>query len=119
MLHTSFLKPAAPVVVFLPLLLTPAVAATGTSTFQVSANVQANCQISATNLDFGAYTGAQTSNTSTITVTCTNNQAYDIGLDGGTSGGGVNGRKMTGPGGAILGYSLSRDQNHTTNWVTP
>lgn len=95
----------------------PAQAATNSkATFQVTADVEATCQISATNLDFGDYTGTQAASTSTITVICTNNQGYDIGLDAGTSGGGVTVRKMTGPGGAILGYGLYRDANHTTNW---
>lgn len=105
---------AAMAAAFAPL---PAMAAsTSSATFQVNANVQATCQISATNLSFGAYSGTLLANTSTITVTCTNNQSYDIGLDGGSSGGTVTARKMSGPGGAVLGYGLYRDNNHTTNW---
>lgn len=93
-----------------------AMAATATSTFQVTANVQATCQISATNLNFGNYSGVELTNTSTITVNCTQNQGYNIGLNGGSNSLPVTGRKMTGPGGTVLNYALYRDNNHTTNW---
>jgi spore coat protein U-like protein len=95
----------------------PVMAATSTSTFQVSASVTATCQISATNLAFGAYTGTLASATSTVTVTCTNSTPYNVGLDPGTSTGStVTTRKMTGPAGAVLAYTLSRDSAHTLNW---
>ena len=95
----------------------PVLAATSTATFQVSANVPAICLISATNLAFGAYTGAVASATSTVSVTCTNTTPYTVGLDGGTATGAtVAARKMTGPRGALLAYSLSRDSAHTLNW---
>ncbi len=91
-------------------------AATTTSTFQVTANVLASCQISATNLSFGNYSGAVIDGTSTITVTCTQNQGYDVGLNSGSSGQTVSARKMSGPGGAQLSYGLYSDTNRTTNW---
>lgn len=91
-------------------------AATATSTFQVTANVQSVCQISAGNLNFGNYSGVQLTSTSNISVTCTQNQAYDVGLNGGSNALAVNARKMTGPGGTVLGYGLYSDTNHTTNW---
>src|SRR5215472_2657171 len=95
----------------------PVSAATSTATFQVSANVPAICLISANNLAFGAYTGAVTNATSTVSVTCTNATPYTIGLDAGTSTGAtVATRKMTGPRGALLAYSLSRDSAHSLNW---
>jgi|ERR1700761_5592975 spore coat protein U-like protein len=95
----------------------PAMAATSASTFQVSASVTATCQISATNLAFGAYAGTVANATSTVTITCTNTTPYNVGLDPGTSTGAtVTTRKMTGPGGAVLAYSLSRDSAHTLNW---
>jgi len=59
----------------------PVKAATATTTFQVTATVNATCLISATNLAFGAYTGTQTDATSTVTVTCTNTTPYNIGLN--------------------------------------
>lgn len=96
---------------------TPVSAATSTATFQVSANVPAICLISATNLAFGAYTGAVANASSTVSVTCTNTTPYTVGLDAGTSTGStVTTRKMTGPRGALLAYSLSRDSAHSLNW---
>lgn len=97
---------------------TAAHATTQTTTFQVTATVAATCNInSAGNLDFGAYPGAQTDNTSTITVTCTNTTPYDLGLDAGTSTGAtVTTRAMTGPASALLNYTLFRDAARTLNW---
>jgi spore coat protein U domain-containing protein, fimbrial subunit CupE1/2/3/6 len=95
----------------------PAFAATATTTFQVTATVQATCLISATNLAFGTYTGVQVAQTSTISVTCTNTTPYNVGLNPGTaSGATVTTRKMTGPGGALLAYALYQDAGHTINW---
>lgn len=91
-------------------------ATTATSTFQVTANVQAVCQISSSNLNFGNYSGVQLTANSTISVTCTQNQGYDVGLDGGSGAQSVSARKMTGPGGTVLGYGLYRDANYTSNW---
>lgn len=95
----------------------PSMAATATTTFQVSATVQATCLISATALAFGTYTGTQTNATSTISVTCTNTTPYNVGLDPGqATGATVTTRKMSGPGGALLPYALYRDSAHTNNW---
>jgi spore coat protein U-like protein len=72
--------------------------------------------VSAGNLAFGNYTGAQVDATSTITVTCTNSSPYKIGLDAGTgSGATVTSRKMT-SGGNTLNYSMYSDSGRTTNW---
>lgn len=95
----------------------PAQAATATTTFQVTATVQATCLISATNLAFGTYTGVVTTSTSTITVTCTNTSPYNVGLNAGTATGAtVTTRQMSGPGGASLSYALYQDAAHTKNW---
>jgi spore coat protein U-like protein len=92
-------------------------AATATTTFQVTATVQATCLISATNLAFGTYTGVQVAQTSTISVTCTNTTTYNVGLNPGTAvGATVTTRKMTGPGGALLAYAMYQDAGHTINW---
>jgi spore coat protein U-like protein len=97
--------------------LTPARAATATATFAVTATVQATCLISATPLPFGTYSGTQTDASSTITATCSNTTPYSIGLGvGGALGASVTARKMTGPTGTLLTYSLSRDSARTLNW---
>ena len=54
--------------------------------FSVTAIVAATCLISATNLAFGAYTGALSSATSTVSVTCMNTSPYNIGLKCGNGG---------------------------------
>ncbi len=94
-----------------------AAAATATTTFQVTATVQATCVIAANTLAFGTYTGAQTDATTTISVTCTNSTPYNVGLDPGTAPGAtVTTRKMSGPGGALLAYALYRDAARAQNW---
>jgi len=47
-------------------------ATTATNIFSVTADVNATCTVSGTNLDFAAYNGSQVDSTSTLTVTCTN-----------------------------------------------
>lgn len=88
-----------------------------TSSFTVSAVVQASCDFSATSLAFGTYTGAVLNSTSSLTIQCTASTAYTVGLNAGTSTGStVTNRRMTGPAGAQLGYSLFSDSGRTVNW---
>ncbi len=92
-------------------------AATTTATFTVTADVQTTCNITAQNLNFGAYTGVQLDSTTTLTVTCSNGVPWTIGLNAGTSPGAtVSTRKMTGPGADLLPYNLYEDAGHTINW---
>lgn len=95
---------------------TPALAATATTTFQVTATVLGTCLISANNLAFGNYSGTQVDGTTTLSVTCTNTTTYNVGLDAGTgSGATVSNRKMTG-GSETLDYALYSNSGRTTNW---
>ena len=88
-----------------------------TTSFAITAVVQAECTTSATALAFGTYSGVLINSTSAISVTCTKTTAYNVGLNAGTaSGATVTNRSMTGPGGALLGYKLFRDSNRTLNW---
>lgn len=90
---------------------------TGTTSFNVSVTVVAACSISATNLNFGTYTGVRKTSTSTISVTCTNTTTYNVGLNAGTATGAtVTTRKMTDPGGYTLSYGLYQNTGHSTNW---
>ncbi len=95
----------------------PAIAATTTTNFTVSATVVAACVASATNLAFGNYTAsavtADNAN-STVTVTCTNNDAYTIALNGGGSGH-VNARTMAN-GSNTLGYGVYTTSGYATLW---
>lgn len=100
------------------LFLAPANASTtATTTFAVSANVQATCLIAATPLAFGTYTGAVATSTSTVSVTCTNTTPYNVSLGAGlASGATVTTRKMTGPSAAVLSYAMYTDSARSVNW---
>jgi spore coat protein U-like protein len=96
---------------------TSAAAATTTSSFAVTATVQATCLVSATPMAFGTYTGTQATSSSTVSVTCTNTTPYNVGLNaGGATGATVSSRSMSGPGSALLVYSLFSDSARTANW---
>lgn len=95
----------------------PAAATTATTTFNVTATVQATCLISGNNLAFGTYSGSAIAMTTTLSVTCTNGTTYNVGLNAGTaSGATVATRAMTGPASATLGYAMYQDSGHSTNW---
>jgi len=95
---------------------TPASAANTSTTFTVSATVQATCVIAAGNLAFGTYTGAALPATSTITVTCTNTTPYNVLLNpGATTGALVTTRQMKN-GANLLNYSLFSNAGLTANW---
>lgn len=115
--HVYALTGATAVIAGLALSNLPAVAATATTTFSVTATVQATCLISGNNLGFGTYTGSAIPATTTLSVTCTNGTTYNVGLNAGTaSGATVTTRAMTGPASATLNYALYEDSGHTTNW---
>ncbi len=90
---------------------------TATTSFQVTAVIQATCTIVANPLAFGNYTGVILNSTTTIFVTCSKLAAYSVGLNAGTSTGAtVTNRRMTGPAAAILNYKLFSNSGLTTNW---
>jgi len=90
---------------------------TVSTTMSVTATVQPTCQISASALNFGTYSGSLINTASVLTVTCTNTTVFNIGLNAGTATGAtVTTRKMTGPGSATLSYILFRDGARTQNW---
>jgi spore coat protein U-like protein len=91
-------------------------AAESTATFFVTADVVSTCNITANNLNFGPYSGAEIDMTTTLTATCSNGVPYDVGLNAGLTGTSVTARKMTGPGTDLLAYSLSQDSAHSINW---
>ncbi len=94
-------------------------ASTKTTSFTVSATVLASCSVSATNLSFGNYTASSGTNldaTSTVSVTCTNGQAYTIALDGGSVAADVSARTMSDGAAHTLAYSLYTDAGRTTLW---
>lgn len=113
----SALPTAAFGILALALASVPAAAAVATNTIGVSATVVATCLVSTTSMAFGNYTGAISSATSTVSITCTNTTPYAVGLSAGLSTGAtVTARSMTGPTSALLGYGLFSDTDHMTNW---
>ena len=94
-----------------------AMAATDTDTFLVTATVANSCLVSATDLNFGAYDPAAVKDgTSTITVTCTAQTPYTIGLDAGQHF--ATTRAMIGDDTAttLLKYELYTESGHGTIW---
>jgi spore coat protein U-like protein len=93
---------------------------TTTTTFGVSATVLNSClvSVSSNGVSFGNYAAtAPSTATATISVTCTNLDGYNVGLNPGNSTGAtVSTRKMTGPSGALLAYQLTSDSAHSVNW---
>jgi spore coat protein U-like protein len=94
-------------------------AATTTTTFGVSATVNATCVIdSADALTFAAFipgSGAQAA-TSSIKVRCTNNTAFNVGLDAGGGTGATMANRIMKNGSYALNYSLYRDSAHQNVW---
>jgi spore coat protein U domain-containing protein, fimbrial subunit CupE1/2/3/6 len=77
--------------------------------------VAQDCALVMTSLNFGAYTSAQLNGSATGRVTCAG--AWEIPMDAGTGAGATETtRKMTGPFGTTLNYSLFRDSARTQNW---
>lgn len=101
------------------LICSPLHAATSSTTFTVNANVLAVCTLSATNVNFANYDATSATaddTTSTLTVLCTNGQAYTVALNAGLSAGAtVAARKMT-SGANLLSYTLYTDAGRTTVW---
>lgn len=94
-------------------------AATRTATFQVSANVVDNCIIGATALNFGDFDGTNNlTNSSTITVRCSNGTDYTVDLSAGASNN-FDARNMVNPSstsGLPLVYNLYTSSTYGTIW---
>jgi spore coat protein U-like protein len=92
-------------------------AQTATTTFSVTATVNSTCLVSGNTLAFGTYTGTAIDASTTLSVTCSNTQAYTVGLSAGTgTGATVTNRLMTGPSSATLNYALLTGSYTGTNW---
>jgi spore coat protein U-like protein len=92
---------------------------TVSTTFKVSARVQGNCEVTASDLNFGAYSSQSQNSlkgTTVIQATCTPGTSYQIGLNAGTSpGASVNNRRMV-SGTNTLEYQLYSDDNRHKVW---
>jgi spore coat protein U-like protein len=89
------------------------------TTFKVTTTVQKDCLVTATDLAFGTIGVVKTpvDRSSTITVTCTPLVGFLIMMGNGQgSGATAASRRMTGPSGALLRYSLYTDESRTSVW---
>ena len=95
-------------------------ATTATTTFRVTAKVQAVCAITASDLAFGNYSSQTASpllGTTLLRATCTPGTTYNVGLNAGTSAGAtVNQRKMVATGAQVLNYQLYKDSSRSAIW---
>lgn len=94
-------------------------AATKTTTFAVRLTLTADCTISASDLDFGSHgvLAANVDQTSALSVTCTANAPYQVGIDAGTTAGSsIANRLMAGTGATTVQYQIYRDSARSQVW---
>ncbi len=91
---------------------------TSTTTFNTTASVAAQCNVSAANLSFGAVNplSTQADATTALTVNCTKNSPYTVGLDAGTTTGATIAQRKMASGAEIMNYNLYTDAARTTIW---
>jgi spore coat protein U-like protein len=91
------------------------------ATLQISATILSSCLFASTgSMTFGSYTGLEIDLTSSISVTCTNTTAYNLGVNDGQNSTGTYDWAMIGPGSELLAYQIWRDSQHTAPWgATP
>lgn len=95
----------------------PAIGASASATFSVTANVQATCLVSVSDLAFGNYTGVAIESTATITVICTNSTNYYVNIQTtGTFVGPCWSAHMTGPNANVLQYFIYREAARASCW---
>ena len=108
---------AAAIALLVGLPLSAARAATATTSFSVTAVVSTNCFITANNLDFGNYGGAQLDATTTLAATCTQGTPYSVGLTkGGSPIATVLSRRLRSFSTDDLVYQLFQDPSRTIAW---
>lgn len=92
-------------------------AGTATTSVNMSIDVNAECIVSASNVDFGDFTGtSNVSATGTLSVQCTIGVPYSVNLGGGTHPI-SDGRQLADAQGVnFLQYELFKDSIHTTKW---
>jgi spore coat protein U-like protein len=95
-----------------------AFAATTTTTFQVTANVAAQCNVTTADLAFGAVDplGGNVDQTTTVTVKCTKNSPYTVGLNAGTTTGATIAQRLMANGSDTMDYNLYTNAARTTIW---
>lgn len=96
---------------------TTAKAAPLQTTFQVTASIPGACSAATANeLAFGDYVGSQNDQTSVITVTCTADSVYRVGLNDGANYSAPNRRMKHVTAASYLNYELYSDAVRTSRW---
>ena len=95
-----------------------ALATAVTTTFQVQATVNAQCTITAVNLTFPAVDplNSQTDGATTVTVKCTKNSPYTVGLNAGTTTGSTIAQRLMANGADTMDYNLYTDAGRSSIW---
>ena len=98
--------------------ITVASAATVTTTFQVTASVAAQCSVTAADLAFGAVNplGGNVDQTTTLTVKCTKDSSYTVGINAGTTAGSTIAARLMANGANTMQYQLYSDSGRLTIW---
>lgn len=96
-------------------------AGSDTDSFEVTATVVASCEVTASDLAFGAYDPVAASHLdadTSLSVTCTNGTPYHVGLSlGDGAGASMATRRMTKSGAsATLNYVLYQDDQRSVLW---
>ena len=97
----------------------PALAATASSTLDVSATVTSNCVVSTTALAFGdvdVTSGSDVDGTGGLSVTCTSGTGWTATSDAGGSTGATLAVRKLSDGTNFLNYALYTDSARTTVW---
>jgi spore coat protein U-like protein len=97
---------------------TGAFATLATTTFQVTANVAAQCNVTTADLGFGAVDplGGNVDQTTTVTVKCTKNSPYTVGLNAGTTTGATIAQRLMANGSDTMDYNLYTNAARSTIW---
>jgi spore coat protein U-like protein len=93
-------------------------AATTTATLSVQATLVDTCLISATPLTFPTYLagGGAVTGTATISVICTKNAQYGVGLNTGSTAGTTYTQRLLANAGNTLQYNLYTSNTYSTVW---
>jgi spore coat protein U-like protein len=88
-------------------------------TFNATADMQPSCSVSASDMTFpdGLPPTTDVTAVSQLTIACTGGTYYEVGLSAGAGAGAtISARKMTGPNGGTITYSLYKDASNKQVW---
>jgi spore coat protein U-like protein len=90
---------------------------TASPTFNVTANINDNCAVTAQNINFGSHgvLGTNVDATGQVSITCTTSTNYTVGLNGGNANGPPTARKMSKLSETVT-YALYQDAAHNLPW---